>query len=318
MNMKKLASIMGIGLGLSLAAGPANSISISQWSFQDDNIEFVLRKTGGNYVPITSGPLQVGDVLWAIVEIPTFTINGGNAIPAGKEVTGVVGIELTNISPDPGGVGTVYTFGAFGDFQSVLSANGGPNLPISSGNPAIALFINNATSDDPSTLDRNLILDAAANPASNCTSLFDCTREATQGSLLQVDGFGLDKDEFWEAIQVVPGGGDIGIVHNLSNTTLVASYNFALSNLFNTQQPVCSQNFLSGVDTTCSITNNNTASDGWFQVLGSGSVLGGQGLTNGAIAHGDFDTQKYVPEPAALALFGIGLVGLGARFRRTA
>ena len=85
MNFRKLASIAGLGLGLTLAAGAAQS---ALYSFEDDDIDFILRSVGGVLTPQTSGALAVGDIFASILEIPVFTIDGVNGIPAGQEMTG--------------------------------------------------------------------------------------------------------------------------------------------------------------------------------------------------------------------------------------
>jgi len=68
MNIKKLAVAFGLGLSLACAAG--TSTAQTTLSFEDDDIDFVLR----DGVVVTSGPLLVGDVFVSIFEIPVFTI----------------------------------------------------------------------------------------------------------------------------------------------------------------------------------------------------------------------------------------------------
>ncbi len=322
MNTKLKIIAAALGLGLAFQA-PA----VSLWSFEDDDIDFIIRDTDGDGVysdesPLTSGDFQKGDLFFAVFEVPAYRIDGVDAIPTGMELTGVSAVVVDEIVGS--GIGATYRFKPFSlaagfgeNLDGFLRAlgYGGDSLPDGT---AIAMWFNGTGGG----ADRDLVLNRAVDPATNCTSLADCAKQASLGNLLQADGaidpsaFGAgDSDEYWNATQVVPDLGDpdglIGQVLNTDNTTLVATVNFGLSNLINQVEPV---HWINAGGLDCG--SPGYVADGCVQLKGSATLTGGQGLSNGAIAHSDFDAQKYVPEPATLALFGIGLLGLGRRMRQ--
>ena len=307
MKLKTLvSSLSAIGLGCGMALAAASAQASTLWSFEDDNIEFILRaNTSGSLDLVTSGALAVGDVFYSVFEMGQFRINGGNALPAGKELTGVAAVQLKAIIG--AGPGAQYIYGAYsgGGLGALLGEAWNPGS-------AIAMYINGTSGAGG---DKNLDLNRSTNPATNCTSLADCTDQATRGELFQLDGYAGDPDEVWAATQILAGGGDIGTVHGTNNAVLIAAFNAQLSNFYNVSEPVEFINIATGLP--CG--NPGYIADGCVQVSVSGTVLGGQGLSNGANAHSDLDLQKYVaPEPGSLALLGAGLFGLQGLRRRQA
>jgi len=319
MNTKKLTTIAGLGLMLTSAASFAATES---WFFQDDDIDFLLgadlslKATGNGYT------IEVGDTLASVFELPTFTRNGVNAIPTGQELTGVAAITL--LSKDANGDGTQddWVFGAVnGGLDAVLTSILGDasRLNGEAGDGSIlAMWLNNT---DGVGGDRDLNLDAAALPATNCTSLLDCTNQATLGTLLQVDGFLGDPDEFWYAgiDPNVPGGdptaGDIDLVNALGIGTNIVTANFGLSTFYNQVEPVAFQDVFQSICAGATVAD----SDGCVNLRGFSTIVGGAGLVNGAFAHSDANATKFVeqiPEPSILMLLSVGLLGIGTGFMK--
>ena len=295
MNIKKLAFAFGVGLTLACAAG--TSTAQDRLSFEDDDIDWVLR----DGVIVTSGPLMVGDVFVSIFEIPVFTINGANALPAGSELTGLAASEITAIN------GQTVTFGATTaglDFFLAMGTDPDPTVigGGAGGGATIAMWLDSTP---------ELEVNRTVNVASNCLSLTDCLDRATDGSLFQVDGFAGDPDERWIATATAAGL-DIGLMLAAGSAVPVAIVDIAQTTLFNATGPIGFQNTLT--QAACANTVGCVAGP-----VGSATITGGSGLVNGAVAHSDFDFDKLsaVPEPGVLALLAIGMFGLAGIRRRS-
>ena len=297
-TLKPLAA--AIGLGLAMAAGTASAgvnWSYPETLFEDDDVDFLIKGAGNTQ----AGIIEEGDLLYAVVEL---TDSAGSEIQP-EELTGLSIIEVGSIIPSglPGIATIIFQPPTLGfDFYS-----GAAPLPdgagAAGGGAMVAYYL-----DDTPELDISADKIVAGSPS--CTTLALCTAQASDGDIWMVAGFDGDPDEYW----VAPGAQLTTDVVNVGDpANRFGLFNAGLSVIVNQTGKKLVLN-----DLDCGVFCG-AGGDGKVDNIGSGNINGGGEniIPSEWFATSDFDmTLKAVPTPGTLALFGVGLLGLGRMSRR--
>jgi len=275
-------------LGLGLVSSPALAITYFSpiTTFEDDDLDFLVR-AGSVVAPTPGVTINVGDRLVGVIEFSqtTGTLGGqGPAILAGEELTAV--FDITVVAKIANGANWDFIFGPTAGSTFVNSAVVGT---------MVSVYLDG-------TPDLNVINGA-------CGTLAQCVTAASDGGLYMNLGFNGDPNNAWAAVNA---SDDIDGVHNTAAGSSAGGFNYFLNILTNnTGINFGLQNCTLGL-VDCPLGGDNSV-----QLIGSGNVLGGQNLTNGAFGRSDADAQVApIPEPASLLLFGAGLLGVSFISRR--
>jgi len=304
--MKVVKSLKAVAAGViaafGLGAGSANALYLYPGAImEDDDIEQILDAAGNVK---TSGALVVGDRLRAIIEIgkivDSLGIRADQNLGVGgePELTGLSEIEIAAIIPLGGGQSQII-FAPSASFAADLAGLEG-GVAADYAGAMVALW-----TDGTPDLNVN-------DQVTSCPTFATCEGNATNGNFWAVAGFGADPDRFWTATLSNALLSNVALLAAAGPATKLVSYNYAMEILVNNTGYDFGPIDISVICDPVACPGDQAA-----QIVGSGDVLGGLGLSNGAIARSDFDfTVNAIPEPGSLALVGGAFIGAGLIARR--
>lgn len=279
-----IKSTIVIGTALVTALASSAAVGAPQFffpttNFEDQDVERVVGDDG-------DGILEIGERLRGVFEIDR---TAGNLVGQGPasilpdELTGVFELEVVGKTDIDGNGLFDFSFGPVAGGVNGLGAG-----------VVAAFWLDGAP-------------DLSVFP--DCGTIAACETAATNGALWLTVGFAGDLDEGWNADEA---NDNFALINTLPAANVFGTVNFALSVFFNgTGQSLGLQ--------PCA--NPSTCFDGvgdnMTQLTGSGTINGGLGLLeHDARSDFDFALAPQVPEPASLALFAVGLLGMGVTFRK--